>query len=149
MRLNYALEDAGWATVSLECGEQRVEMTASYLHDSLRDLASAAKAIAAGRPEVRVVFMDEPGEHQLVWRRMAGDTVEVEVLWYDDWKSLELSNSKGVRKLLGATTVAQVRGQVLSELQRLLRENGEAGYREKWVEHDFPAEQLRELEEAV
>jgi hypothetical protein len=30
----------------------------------------------------------------------------------------------------------------------LLRENGEAGYREKWVEHDFPAAEMRELEEA-
>jgi hypothetical protein len=36
----------------------------------------------------------------------------------------------------------------LSELQRLLHENGEAGYRKKSVEHAFPSEEMRELEEA-
>jgi hypothetical protein len=130
MRLNYGLENAGWATVTLECGDQRVEMTASYLHDSLRDLTAAASALATGAAEARVVFMDEPGEHELILRRAAGDTVEVEVLWHDDWKSWNMSNSPATRKLLGSSTVAHLRGQVLSELKRLLREHGEAGYRD-------------------
>jgi len=37
------------------------------------------------------------------------------------------------------------RGCVVSVLQRLLDELGEAGYRAKWVEHDFPIEELRRL----
>jgi hypothetical protein len=148
MRLNYGLHNAGWATVTLECTDQRVEMAASYLHDSLRDLALAAKSLRAGSPEVTVVFMDEPGEHELVLRRGDGDAVTVEVWWHDDWKSWKMSSSPGTRKLFGSTTVAHVRGQVLSELQRLLRENGETGYREKWGEHAFPTEELRQLEEA-
>jgi hypothetical protein len=148
MRLNYGLHNAGWATVTLECADQRVEMAASYLHDSLRDLASAAQALSAGASEVRVLFMDEPGEHELVLRRGTGDTVAVEVWWHDDWKSWKMSSSPGTRRLFGSSTVAQVRDQVVSELKRLLRENGETGYREKWVEHGFPAEELRQLEEA-
>ncbi len=46
MRLHYELENAGWASVTVECGDQRVEISASYLHDSLRDLASAARALS-------------------------------------------------------------------------------------------------------
>ena len=100
----------------------------------------------AGAPEVRVVFMDEPGEHELVLRRGAGDAVTVEVWWHDDWKSWKMSSGPGTRKLVGSTTVADVHSQVLSELKRLLRENGETGYRDKWVEHGFPSEELRQLE---
>jgi hypothetical protein len=148
MRLHYGLEDAGWATVTLECGDQRVEMAACYLHDSLRDLASAARALMAGASEAVVVFMDEPGEHELIMRRVGEGAVEIEVLWYDDWKSWKAHSGRAQRRLHGTTTVAHVRGQVLSELQRLLHENGEAGYRKKSVEHAFPSEEMRELEEA-
>jgi hypothetical protein len=148
MRLHYGLEDAGWATVTLECGDQRVEMAASYLHDSLRDLATAARAIVSGAAEATVVFMDEPGEHELVVRRGHGTDVDLEILWHEDWKSGGVSAGQGQRKLRGSTSVAQLRAQVLSELRRLLSENGEAGYRQKWVAHDFPAAEMRDLEAA-
>jgi hypothetical protein len=120
-------------------------MAASYLHDSLQDLASAARALVRGATEVKVVFMDEPGEHELIFRR-ADEGIEVEVLWYDGWKSLKSHNGQAKRKLLGRTTVAHVRGQVLSELRRLLRENGEAGYQARWIKHVFPAAEMRTLE---
>ena len=148
MRLHYDLHDAGWAAVTVECGDQRVEMTASYLHDSLGDLASAARALARGGTEATVVFMDEPGEHQMVLRRINDKDVEVEIMWYDDWRSWKMHDGPGRRRLFGKTTVAHVRGQVLSELRRLLHENGEAGYLEKWGEHLFPMAEMLDLEEA-
>src|SRR5260370_33483703 len=148
MRLHYGLEDAGWATVTLESADQRVEMAASYLHDSLRDLASAARALVGGAAEVRVVFMDEPGEHELIMRRASATAVDVEILWHGHLESWKMEGGQGKRKLLGSTSVADVRGQILSELKHLLHENGEAGYRRKWVEHDFPVAEMRELEEA-
>jgi len=148
MRLNYGLEDAGWATVTLECGTQRVEMAASYLHDSLRDLTSAARALVDGAAEVKCVFMDEPGEHELIMRRARDGTVDVEILWYEGWEGWGRRGDAGQPKLLGSTSIAHVRGQVLSELKRLFQEHGEAGYRKKWVAHDFPIVQMRELEEA-
>jgi len=36
----------------------------------------------------------------------------------------------------------------LSKLRRLLHENGEAGYLEKWGEDRFPIAETRDLEEA-
>jgi hypothetical protein len=148
MRLKYSLEAHGWATVTLECSEQRVEMAASYLHDSLRDLASAARAVTRGAAEVKVLFMDEPGEHELIVRRTDEDTAELEVVWYDGWKSWGMYSGTGQRKLLATASVAHVRGQVFSELKRLLKEHGEDGYRERWGEHDFPLSEMRDLERA-
>jgi hypothetical protein len=142
------LSEAGWAHVTLECGDQRVEMTASYLHDSLRDLAGGARALATGATDVRIVFMDEPGEHELILRRRTDGNVDLEVFWYDDWKSWGVGGINGKPKLSGTTSVAHVRGQVLSELRRLLEENGEAGYLKRWIQHPFPTAEMSALEEA-
>jgi hypothetical protein len=148
MRLTYGLEAHGWATVTLECSQQTVRMAASYLHDSLRDLASAARAVAMGAAEVKVIFMDEPGEHELIIRRTGEGTVEIEVVWYEGWKSWGMYSGTGQRRLLATTSIAHVRGQVFSELTRLLREYGEDGYRERWGEHGFPLSEMRDLERA-
>ena len=147
MKLHYGLEEAGWATVTVECGTERVEMAASYLHDSLRNLASAVKDLSTTESQA-VVFMDEPGEHQLLLRRAEDSIVELEVLWFEDWKSWNLSVGPPTRKLAGSAPLLEVRNQVISELCRLLKENGEEGYRKKWIEHDFPIEELRALEAA-
>lgn len=148
MRLRYELQDAGWADVTVECAGQEVVMTASYLHDSLRGLALAARAVACGAPEARVIFMDEPGEHELVMCRQPDGVVALEIVWYDGWKSWNLGSASGQTKLSGPTSVAHVRGQVLSEMRRLWEENGEAGYLVKWVEHPFPLAEMKALEEA-
>jgi hypothetical protein len=121
-------------------------MTASYLHDSLLDLASAACALVNNKTEATVVFMDEPGEHQMVMRRINDKEIELEILRYDDWRSWKMHDGPGQPRLSGRTTLAHVRGQVLSELRRLLEENGEVGYVEKWVEHPFPMIQMHDLE---
>lgn len=147
MRLYYDLHDAGWATVTVECGDQNVQMTASYLHDSLLDLASAACALVKNETEATVVFMDEPGEHQMVMHRINDKEIDLEILWYDDWHSWKMHDGPGHPRLSGRTTLAHVRGQVLSELRRLLNENGEAGYLEKWGEHPFPMAQMHDLEQ--
>ena len=148
LRLLYDLHDAGWATVTVECDDQKIEMTVSYLHDSLRDLASAARALARNETEATVVFMDEPGEHQMILRRISDKDVSLEILWYDDWKSWKMYDGPGRRRLFGTTSVGEVRGQVLFELRRLLEEHGESGYVEKWGEHAFPMAELRDLDDA-
>jgi hypothetical protein len=70
-------------TVRLGDGEP-VVMVASYLHDSLRDLAGALIAFDDGGKEVRVVVMEEPGEHHLVMRRAGESDLEIEVRWFED-----------------------------------------------------------------
>ena len=120
-------------------------MTASYLHDSLRDMASAALAMCRGAQEVTVVFMAEPGEHRVIFRRLDGDIVQVEVFWHDDWTSWGMKKGEPSLVSRGETRVAHVRGQVFSVLQRIMKEEGPAGYQAKWIAHEFPAHELAEL----
>jgi hypothetical protein len=149
MRFAYTVGEAGWADVHIECGDAVVNMTASYLHDSLRDLLSATTAIVRGAPEAAAIFMDEPGEHHLKLRRLEAGQIEIEVLWYNDWHSWGIGPSTSSSVLRCETRVAHLRGQVLSAARQIINELGAAGYRAKWQEHDFPLQQLAELETTV
>ena len=146
MIIRYDLEDAGWATVTVECAAQKLEMTTSYLHDSLRDLASAVRALLMRASEATVIFMDEPGEHQMTLRNLGDHHVELQILRYEDWQSWGMDCGAGVRRLFGKTSIEELHGQVLSELRRLLDENGQELYLEKWGE-PFPIMEMLDLEE--
>jgi hypothetical protein len=61
-------------------------MTVSYLHGSFRDLASAAGALVKKAREVTVVFMDEPGEHQMLLHRINDKELDLEIVLYEDWQ---------------------------------------------------------------
>jgi hypothetical protein len=145
VRLTYTVHEAGWATVAIACGSATVEMSASYLHDSLRDLLSGAKAIASGASDVTVVFMDEPGEHHLNVRRLAGGRVTFEVNWFDDWQNWGFGGSSGKTVLSCETTIAHLHGQVLSAARAIIDGYGIEGYRQKWRAHDFPVAQYEDL----
>ena len=120
-------------------------LTVSYLHDSLRELAEAARALAFGANSVRVVFMDEPGEVQLFLTR-AGDTLHYEARWFDDWSSWGMHPADRFRVVFtGVTSVRRFVGEVRSQLEFILRDYGLAGYKQKWVENDFPEQLLVEL----
>jgi hypothetical protein len=149
MRFAYTIGEAGWANAHIECGDSVVDMTASYLHDSLRDLLSATTAIVRGAREASAIFMDEPGEHHLNLRRLGAEKIEIEVLWYSDWHSRGTGSSIPSAVLRCETRVAHLRGQVLSAARQIIDQLGAAGYRSKWQKHDFPLQQLAELESAV
>jgi hypothetical protein len=105
-------------------------------------------AILNGAIEVSAIFMDEPGEHLLFIRRESQETVAIEVRWYEDWHSWGIGTSDYKVMLSCVTRIAHLRGQVLSALKGILEEHGEVGYKEKWVEHEFPLEKLRKLKDA-
>jgi hypothetical protein len=107
VKLTYELTGKGWAECSVACGEVSVAMTVSYLHDSLGELAAAALAVRNGIESVTVLMMDEPGEHELTFRRVDERDVEVQVDWYPDWKSWGF-DVRAERRLLGRTSRASV-----------------------------------------
>ena len=51
----------------------------------------AVANICAGSSEASVSFLDEPGEHRMLMRRIDSGNVEIQVLWYEDWLSLRPS----------------------------------------------------------
>ncbi len=145
MTLTYVIDGTGWATATLVTPAGSVRMTASYLHDSLGDLARAVLALQDGETDRIVVFMDEPGEHQVRFHR-AGDDVAIEVCWYDDWASWKLEPRHAPATILGATVpFAVLRKAVARALTDLHDTVGVEGYKEQWVEHDFPQAEYQRL----
>jgi hypothetical protein len=136
--LTYKLDDAGWATVVTEDGDEAINLRVSYLNDSLLELAEAATAIRDGQPAARVVFMDEPGEAQLIVSRDE-DGISYELLWYDDWCSWRNAPDGGFELLLrGKAPEWEFLMWIEEQLREILVEHGEEGYRKKWLEHPFP-----------
>lgn len=143
--LTYDLEGAGWATARIQDGEYKVGVTISYLHDTLRELGESARALEAGAATARVVFMNEPGEVHLLMIRCDG-LLSYELRWFDDWNSWGMHPDDKFETLHeGSTTVARFVGEVRKELEALLVDHGEEGYKEKWDEHEFPMDLLRDL----
>jgi hypothetical protein len=148
VRFDYVLDGAGWATATAVVGGRDVAMTVSYLHDSLGQLADAILELEAGREEAAVVFMSEPGEHHLVFRR-AGDNVGVEARWFKDWASWGMYPPDRYEVVAAGTSpFAVVREQVVAALGRVLAEHGVEGYKAKWVEHEFPVAAHERLKHA-
>jgi hypothetical protein len=126
-------------------GSSSADVTVSYLHDSLRELAEAARALLRGADQGRIVFMGEPGEAQLLFRRR-GDALSYEVRWFDDWNSWGMHPSENFKVILsGTTTVRRFIGEVRGQMEALIQEHGLEGYRKRWVEHEFPMDLLTEL----
>lgn len=144
-RLEYELHDAGWATATVSFGRRSVPMVVSYLHDSLRQLASAIDSLDMKAREASVVFMDEPGEHHLILTRTAADAIAVEVVWYADWRSWKMYDGPGESRLQGKVRFADLRARVVALLAELLARHGRRGYRKKWVEHPFPMAEYERL----
>ncbi|MEO0423151.1 MAG: hypothetical protein AAF184_12490 [Pseudomonadota bacterium] len=141
LTIDYVLDGTGWATAVWDHGT-RVEMTASYLHDSLDELAESVLVLRRSS-EMKVSFFDEPGEHQVVLHR-EGEVLSYSIRWFHDWVEWGLCSPDRFRVVAEGTVLfARYSQQVSSVLYRLLREHGEDGYRSKWVEHPFPIDKYK------
>jgi hypothetical protein len=130
----------------IQDGEQKLDATISYLHDTLRELGEAACALRDGADSAKVVFMDEPGEVQMRLTRR-DDALDYDLRWFDDWNSWGMHPDEKFETIFsGSTTVARFCGEVRKEFEALLAEHGEDGYTEKWGEHEFPIDILRDLQ---
>ena len=145
VRLRYELHEHGWADCSVEIGENRLALSASYLSDALESLGSAVVAMLRGEHASTAVFSEEPGEFQWRFTQVPPDQLRVQILW-----SLPRWDEKPHdprTPIFDATCRLRIfAGQLLSEFQRLLREYGEVGYKQRWVQHRFPSERLHQIE---
>lgn len=144
--LSYELHEHGWATAKISHGEHAATMTVSYLHDSLRELAVAVHNLSTGSSTTRVIFMDEPGEHQIIFQKSRDDELDYEVIWFNDWDSWGLKSLPGSEHLFkGKISLRRLKQQVNTVLWTLLEEHGESGYKERWCEHDFPTAEMKQI----
>lgn len=142
----YRLTGAGWSEAVLTIGSASSQLSASYLGDALGDLVAAAALLPRAESTIRVSWDEEPGEFRWVLDR-TDDQLTVRILWFDElWGSKP--DEKG--KLLLAVTCSLVAFQraIAAAAHAVLNEWGGDGYREQWIEHEFPMEALRRLEGA-
>ena len=146
LKIKYQLEQAGWATVTAWNGRESAKLTVSYLHDTLADLINAAIRVRNGEKEVHVLLMDEPGEHLIVFRSEDGVTINFEIRWFEDWASWNFVPEQEYKKVLsGIDTTENFLEEVFKNAESLLADNGIAGYKQKWIEHDFPIDLFNTL----
>lgn len=142
----YRLTGTGWSEARLTIGVASTPLSASYLDDALGDLVRATAALAHAESTVRVSWAEEPGEFRWVLNR-SGDELSVRVLWFDSSWGPD-PDEKG-KVLLNATcSIDAFQSAIALGARAVLEEWGEAGYRAKWIEHDFPTAALLELERA-
>ena len=129
IQLEYKINGAGWAAGKIGNGSKLVDFTASYLHDSLKELAESAIEIRKNN-STYVVFMDEPGEHVLVLNRKDKDIIYYEFKYYEDWWSWNLIDKNNFFSVLkGQTTVSEYVNQVKKVLNEIMTELSFEEYR--------------------
>jgi hypothetical protein len=142
----YRLTGTGWADADVRVGEASAHASASYLGDALGELLDAVLAVAEGAATARASWDEEPGEYRWLLD-LDGTELRVRLLDFREWRGVVESPDEEGEVLFdqrcdlnefGAAVVAAARG--------VIDEYGIDGYREKWVEHDFPLEQLTRLE---
>ncbi len=149
LQIEYVLMEGGWAKCCVHTAERSLRIVVSYLHDSLRELAAAALALHAGADRVTVTFMAEPGEHQMLLERSENGDLAAEIRHYRDWASWGFASSGEYETVFKASTsVASFLEQVKDALEGLHWRYGVAEYQARWIEHDFPLEELERLRAA-
>lgn len=143
----YRLTGAGWSEARLTVGAASTPLSASYLDDALGDLVRATAALHQAQSTVRVSWAEEPGEFRWVLDR-SGDQLSIRVLWFDSLWGPD-PDEKGKLLLHATCLLTAFQRAIAFGARAVLDEWGEAGYRAKWIEHDFPADALGELERSL
>jgi hypothetical protein len=143
--IEYRLDGTGWSECTLANGDDKCELTASYLSDALRNLVLAGTAVASGFTRVSFGFDEEPGEYRWVITSPRLNEVELEILSFDElWGGKPDAEGKSLFKArcLPEDFAAAVQAAAHGVLERY----GEAGYMRLWHEHPFTSAQLAELD---
>lgn len=143
MNITYELSEAGWATATISDNKRNVSIEVSYLHDSLKQLIDAAINLKKGTKAESVVFMDEPGEYHLV---LNDDDKSFSLRQYNDWASWDMYPIDDFKEILKGKLETDVFiKQVLELSDKIFIKYGLDGYKENWVEHEFPYNQYMKL----
>ena len=148
---NYELVGTGWAKFSINNeNNSGVEFVFSYLADPLSDLLESLNKLIKNKSSFeRINFPQEPGE-LFLFLKNKNDTIALEIYYADDLTS-EFDNEKilnSFKKIYSDNdNLTNFSRLVYEEIKKLLHKYGEDGYREKWVEYDFPMKQFKILEE--
>jgi hypothetical protein len=144
----YSLTGRGWAECVVEINDRQVHLIASYLSDALADLLYAVESVVRGIEDATALFIDEPGEYRWRLRRISPDRIWVQIIAFDECWS-KRPDEEGKLILDAECRLRTFAGAVLSASQQVLATHGFDGYREQWVNHDFPIELQTKLKRSL
>ncbi|WP_375491427.1 hypothetical protein [uncultured Jatrophihabitans sp.] len=141
----YELTGSGWAEGTLQIGDARVRLTASYLSDALGDLLRAVLAMGRGSERVRLSWIEEPAEHRWIITR-ENQQATVAVRRFEHWDNGIAPDAWGAVVFDATCRVEDLMLAVAQGTRQAYLAHGVDGYRELWGEHEFPLDALGELE---
>lgn len=142
--IDYNVEDHGWACIHISNGSLIEDIYASYLYDSLKDLADSALEIEAKKHKT-VYFVMEPGECQLVLTMINDKEIEYHLDLYKEWSSNNTQREPATRILKGKCSLVNYKNEIRRNLIKIMTDLGPELYKEKWQLRDFPIEQYELL----
>ncbi|MDD9271733.1 hypothetical protein ACFPES_32340 [Paenibacillus sp. GCM10023248] len=146
MKFEYELTGIGWADGCIEINSSTVHFAASYITDALYDMLKAVNSLV---PEVspfpvsmaQFEWNEEPGGTVWTLSKINVNSLRVQIKSYEDLRNkknqvIELDETCSIHEFI--RTIAQT-------LDMLLRKYGREGYKEKWVNFDFPMDNYLKL----
>lgn len=131
----------GWVGVKLSCGDNATEIIASYTpYDSFLDLVNALHNLFLYEGEWRVIWNEQPVEHEFRFRRSA-DLVSLEALsFFDHRRNVESPN----RWLTARGSYEEIAIPFWSALRNLQGRFSPEDLRLRW-HRDFPSKEIESL----
>jgi len=145
LRFKYELTGIGWADGCIEMNSSTVYFATSYITDALDDMLKALNALIpelSSYPVSKTQFEwnEEPGG--TVWTlSKIDDSLHVQITSFEDLRN----KKQQVIELDETCSIVEFTGAVVQALDLLLRQNGREGYKEKWVNYDFPMDNYLKL----
>jgi len=132
LEMDYVLTGSGWAECTVRTDGKWATVTASYLGDALGDLACAVLALVAGAERAEAGFQEEPGLYRWTFARLPGDRVALHL-------TEVVQDGHGERLLFEVVCpLVTLVAATVRCLDDVFDRYGFDGYRERWMEHDFP-----------
>jgi len=141
MEFSYKLKGAGWGEARVGDAANHVLLPTSYLTDVLSELLQAVGTLLEGAWSAQCSWEEEPGEYRWLFERRDG-RVSVRILAFS---SQYPPQPDGAGTLVFETecSLMEAASAIAGGCEQVLVEHGEAGYKEKWIEHPFPTEILK------
>lgn len=140
IEVQYKLVGTGWSECVLDVDGHTCTVTASYLSDALGEFVKAVNHILGGGNEAKFSFDEEPGEYRWILKRTEDDALLIKIIEFPElWGNKDDSEGKVIFEV---TCPAHAFGKaLLVSLNDLLDEYDITGYKEKWLDAEYPVEQ--------
>lgn len=142
MEFKYQLSDRGWASGIIKINSREFNFIASYLTDPLSDLLKSLITITPGcvpYPMNESTFAMEEEPERSVWKFEKQNDRDVLITIM-----IESNSERRIvfKELCLLNNLIQV---VVNSISNLLKKHGVEGYRDIWVNHEFPLMEYQRL----